>query len=89
MLCIFPLTCGGTLVSHRTPDIFLQLFHPHCVLMFISVLLSPNHRGPYFPDVLIIHQRGVFGKVHNVAHFYLSPYSDEKLLHQNRVNVEK
>ena len=23
----FPLTCGGTLLSHRTPDIFLQLFH--------------------------------------------------------------
>ena len=42
MLCIFPLTCSGTLVSHRTPDIFLQLFHPHCVLMFISVLLSPS-----------------------------------------------
>ena len=42
MLCIFPSTCGGTLLSHRTPDIFLQLFHPHCVLMFISVLLSPS-----------------------------------------------
>ena len=39
ILCIFPLThsCGGTLLSHRMPDIFLQLFHPHCVLLFIPV----------------------------------------------------
>ena len=35
ILCIFPLTCGGTLLSHRTPDIFLQLFHPHCILLFL------------------------------------------------------
>ena len=38
ILCIFPFTCGGTPLSHRTPDIFLQLFHPHWVLLFISVL---------------------------------------------------
>ena len=43
ILWIFPLTCGGTLVSHRVPVIFLQLFHPHCVLLFISVLMSPSH----------------------------------------------
>ena len=43
-MCISPLTrVGGTLLSHRTPDIFLQLFHPHCVLLFISVLISPSH----------------------------------------------
>ena len=29
ILCSFPFTCGGTLLSHRMPDIFLQLFHPH------------------------------------------------------------
>ena len=28
---------GGTLLSHRTPAIFLQLLHPHCVISFISV----------------------------------------------------
>ena len=39
---IFPFTCGGTLLSHRTPDIFLQLFHPHCVLLFNSVFISPS-----------------------------------------------
>ena len=39
ILFIFPFTCGGTLLSHRTPDIFLQSFHPHCVLLFISVLI--------------------------------------------------
>ena len=44
ILCIFPLTCGGTLLSHRTSDIFLQLFHPHCVLLFISVVMSPSLR---------------------------------------------
>ena len=42
ILCIFPLTCGGTLLSHRRPDIFFQLFHPHCILLFISVLMSPS-----------------------------------------------
>ena len=26
------LTCGGIFVSHRTRDIFPQLFHPHCAL---------------------------------------------------------
>ena len=31
ILWIFPFTCGGTLLTHRTPDIFLQLFRPHCV----------------------------------------------------------
>ena len=36
------LSCGGTLLSHRTPDNFLQLFHPHCVLLFTSVLMSPS-----------------------------------------------
>ena len=41
ILWIFPFTCGGTLLSHRTPDIFLQLFHPHCVLLVISVLVPP------------------------------------------------
>ena len=32
IMCVFPFTCGGTPVSHRTPDIFLQLFHPHCYI---------------------------------------------------------
>ena len=33
----------GIFVSHRMPDFFLQLFHPHCVLFFfISVLMSPS-----------------------------------------------
>ena len=41
--CIFHLICGGTFLSHRTPDIFLQWFHPHFVLLFISVLISPSH----------------------------------------------
>ena len=46
MLCIFPFTCGGTLLSHRTPDIFLQLFHPHCVLFVcfcIQTLQGASH----------------------------------------------
>ena len=30
-LWIFSFTCGGTPSSHMTTDIFLQLFHPHCV----------------------------------------------------------
>ena len=42
ILCIFPLTGGDTLLSYRMPDIFLQLFHPHCVLLFTSLLLSPS-----------------------------------------------
>ena len=42
---MFPLTCDGTLLSHRTPEIFLQLVHPHCVLLFIYVLISPSLRG--------------------------------------------
>ena len=42
ILCIFPSTCGGTLLSHWTPDIFLQLFHPHCVLLVVSVLVPPS-----------------------------------------------
>ena len=42
ILCIFPFTCGGTILSHRTPAIFLQLFHPHWVLLFISVLMPPS-----------------------------------------------
>ena len=36
------LVCGGTLLPHRTPDIFLQLFHPHRFLLFISVVMSPS-----------------------------------------------
>ena len=27
--------------SHRTPDIFLPLFHPHCVLLLTAASLSP------------------------------------------------
>ena len=41
ILLIFPFTCGGTLLPHRTPDIFLQLFLPHGVLLFTSVFISP------------------------------------------------
>ena len=43
ILWIFPFTCGGTLLPHRTPDIFLQLLHPHCVLLFIFLfIVSPT-----------------------------------------------
>ena len=44
--CLHPLkysclneTCGGILVSHRTPDIFLQLFHPSalCHLVYFCI----------------------------------------------------
>ena len=31
-----------TLLPHRTPDIFIQLVHPHCVLLFISEFISPS-----------------------------------------------
>ena len=31
-----------TLLPHRTLDIFLQLFHPHCVLLFTSVFISTS-----------------------------------------------
>ena len=37
-------------LSHKTPEIFLQLFHPHCVLLFTSVLISPLLCGR-FPDI--------------------------------------
>ena len=45
MLCIFPLTCGGTLVSHRTPDIFLQVvpstLRPHvCFCTLVTIALQ-------------------------------------------------
>ena len=39
---IFPLTCGGTLLSHRTPDLYLQSFRPHCVRLFTSIVMSPS-----------------------------------------------
>ena len=42
ILWIFPVTCGGTLLSHWTPAIFPQLFHPHGVLLFTSVFISPS-----------------------------------------------
>ena len=39
---VVPFMCGGILLSHRTPDIFIQLFHPHCVLFFTSAIISPS-----------------------------------------------
>ena len=36
------IVCGGTLLSYRMPDIFLQLSHPHRFLLFISVVMSPS-----------------------------------------------
>ena len=55
IVCIFPLTCGGTPLSHRTPDIFLQLFHLHCILLFTSVFKSPSLYTLYHTMCLVVY----------------------------------
>ena len=39
------MTCGGTLLSYRTPVIFLQLFHPQCVLVYFCTHVTIALQG--------------------------------------------
>ena len=39
---IFPFTLAGILLSHITPDIFFQLFHPDCILLLVSASTPPS-----------------------------------------------
>ena len=65
------LNVWGIILSHRTPDIFLQLFHPHRVLLFTSLFASSLLCWSYYGVVTCVfkHQHNICPVKRNVYYW--------------------